>query len=78
MGATDMENIERAIIAAAEAGKLRKYVRQHGGTGLAGLIRLADRHTAAATAALKRVAGIDGDYADPRLPRAVGVVRRGI
>lgn len=49
--------IEAAIMAAAEAGKLRKYVRQHGETGLAGLVRLADRHSALATAALRKVAG---------------------
>jgi hypothetical protein len=45
-----------AIRSAAEAGKLRAYVRQHGGTGLAGLIRLADRHSAASKAALERSA----------------------
>lgn len=44
--------IEQAIAAACEAGKLREYVRKDGGAGLAGLTRLADRHTAVATAAL--------------------------
>ena len=44
--------IERAIRSAAEAGKLRSYVRKNG-TGLAGLERLADRHSAASSAALK-------------------------
>lgn len=63
-----MKEIERAIMHAAEAGKLRSYVRkngnagspnggaQNGWTGLAGLVRLADRHSALANAALKRTA----------------------
>jgi hypothetical protein len=72
-----MTEIEQAIRAGAEAGKLREYVRQHGGTGLAGLIRLADRHSAASTAALHKVAGEGGDYAPSRRPRTTGEVRRG-
>jgi hypothetical protein len=59
--------IVEAIRHGAEAGKLRQYVRQHGGcdpvtgaplrhgeTGLGGLIRLADRHGGLASAALNR------------------------
>lgn len=49
-----MEDIGTAIMHGAAAGKLRAYVRKNG-EGLAGLIRLADRHTAAATAALGKV-----------------------
>jgi hypothetical protein len=71
-----MEAIERAIMHAAESGKLRVFVRKNGETGLAGLVRLADRHTALATAALNKVAGKSGDYALPRLPRAAGADRR--
>lgn len=75
-----MTTIEQAIRAGAEAGKLRKYVRQNGETGLAGLIRLADRHTAAATAALNKVAGESGDCAPSRRPRvqALGEKARGL
>jgi hypothetical protein len=50
-----MGDIEAAIMHGAEAGKLRAYVRKSGETGLAGLIRLADRHGVAATAALNRI-----------------------
>jgi hypothetical protein len=60
-----MEDIADAIRHGAEAGKLRAFVRKNG-TGLAGLTRLADRHTAAATAALEKVAGSATGYA-PRL-----------
>jgi hypothetical protein len=65
-----MEDIERAIRAGAEAGKLRQYARQHGEAGLAGLIRLADRHSALATAALKKTAE-DATGSAPR-PHTVG------
>lgn len=58
-----MEDIGTAILAAVEAGKLRNYVRQSGGDkGLAGLLRLADRHSAAATAALMK---LTADPAEP-------------
>ena len=46
-----MEAIEQAIRHAAEAGKLRAYVRKNG-AGLRGLERLADRHSGAAATAL--------------------------
>jgi hypothetical protein len=49
-----MEDIGTAIMHAVEAGKLRTYVRKNGG-GLAGLVRLADRHSAATTAALNEM-----------------------
>lgn len=48
-----MEGIEIAIMHGVEAGKLRTYVQENGG-GLAGLMRLADRHSGDATAALVR------------------------
>lgn len=51
-----MTNIERAIRHAVEAGKLRAYVQQHGEGGLGGLLRLANRHSGLATAALMKVA----------------------
>lgn len=54
-----MEAITTAIMAGAEAGKLRKYVRQNGERGLAGLVRLAERHSALATAALERIGATD-------------------
>lgn len=48
-----MENwIETAIMHGAEAGKLRAYVRENGG-GLAGLMRLADRHSEDSANALR-------------------------
>lgn len=50
----DGSEILRAIRAGAEAGKLRAYVRKNGGDrGLAGLLRLADRHSEVARAALR-------------------------
>lgn len=49
-----MEGIERAIMHAVEAGKLRTYVRENG-DGLAGLERLAARHSADSSAALMTV-----------------------
>lgn len=49
-----MEDIGTAIEHAVEAGKLRTYVRRNGG-GLAGLEKLADRHSAASKAALQRM-----------------------
>lgn len=55
-----MEAIEQAIMAAAEAGKLRQYVRENGDAGLAGLKRLADRHSAAGKAALNQFAADAG------------------
>lgn len=45
------DGIEQAIMHGAEAGKLRAYVRENGG-GLAGLLRLADRHSTASARAL--------------------------
>lgn len=47
-----MEGIRQAVMHAVEAGKLRTYVRENG-DGLAGLERLADRHSSAARAALE-------------------------
>lgn len=38
--------IEAAIMHAAQAGKLRAYVRKSGSGGLNGLVRLAERHSA--------------------------------
>jgi hypothetical protein len=52
-----MEGIEKAIMAAVEAAKLRKYVRDNGAIGLAGLTRLADRHSADSAAALGKIGG---------------------
>lgn len=70
-----MEEIKTALRHAVEAGKLRAYVRAHGGAGLAGLTRLADRHSAAATAALN-VAGRTGTGENPPGPHAWGVGAR--
>lgn len=47
-----MEDIRTAIAHAVEAGKLRTYVRKNGG-GLAGLVRLADRHSGEASRVLR-------------------------
>jgi hypothetical protein len=49
-----MEAITQAIRHAAEAGKLRAFVRKNG-SGLQGLERLADRHSSAATTALDEI-----------------------
>lgn len=54
-----MEAIEAAIMHGAEAGKLRAFVRKDGGTGLAGLERLAERHSVAARMALERIGATD-------------------
>lgn len=43
--------IERAIVHAARAGKLRAYVRDNG-DGLRGLVRLADRQSELSAGAL--------------------------
>jgi hypothetical protein len=51
-----MEDLRQAIMHGAEAGKLRAYVRENG-HGLAGLERLADRHSAESRAALGKLAG---------------------
>jgi hypothetical protein len=51
-----MEDIRQAIEHAVQAGKLRTYVRENG-NGLAGLERLAGRHSAAASRALEQVCG---------------------
>lgn len=69
-----MEDIRRAVMHATAAGKLRVYVRESGG-GLAGLIRLADRHTAAATAALQKV-GPTHCSAGPGVPGRGGLAER--
>lgn len=53
-----MEDIENAIRHAVLAGKLRSYVRRKGETGLAGLLRLADRHSAISR---DRLASATGD-----------------
>lgn len=50
-----MEAIRNAIMHGAEAGKLREYVRENGGDGLAGLTRLADRHSADSEAELMKL-----------------------
>lgn len=66
-----LPDIERAIMHAAEAGKLRAYVRKNG-SGLAGLTRLAARHSAAASAALDKLADAGGlEIADARLTASV-------
>jgi hypothetical protein len=51
----------------AQAGKLRAYVRANGETGLAGLIRLADRHSAEVLGELNRVAEASGENAGLRI-----------
>lgn len=51
-----MEAITEAIRHAAEAGKLRAFVRKNG-SGLRGLERLADRHSELARDALTEIAG---------------------
>lgn len=76
-GAADVGDIEAAIRHGIEAGRLRKYVRDNGETGLAGLMRLAGRHSTAAQFALDRVATGSGDNAPGRLPRALGAERVG-
>ncbi len=48
-----LRRVEEAIRHAVAAGKLRLYVRQHGGRGLDGLLKLADRHSRLAASALK-------------------------
>lgn len=48
-----MNQIERAIRAGAEAGKLREYIRKNGTGGLTGLIRLAEHRSAASADALR-------------------------
>ena len=52
-----MTSIERAIRHGVQAGRLREYVRKNGETGLAGLVRLAERHDGLATAALGELVG---------------------
>lgn len=49
-----MEAITEAIMHGAEAGKLRAFVRKNG-SDLTGLVRLADRHSAAGKAALDKL-----------------------
>jgi hypothetical protein len=68
-GHTDIaEPLALAIRHAVEAGKLRTYVREHGIDGLAGFVRLADRHSRASAAALEATAGAGGlEIADARL-----------
>lgn len=50
-----MTTIETAIRHAVQAGRLRDYVRNNGEAGLGGLLRLADRNSRLATAALGEV-----------------------
>lgn len=52
-----MEEIERAIYHAVQAGKLRDYVRRHGESGLGGLPRLSERHTRLSAVELAKVVG---------------------
>lgn len=62
-----MEEIRTAIEHGAAAGKLRAYVRENG-SGLAGLIRLAERHSAAGAAAIAKMAAeTGGEDSGPRL-----------
>lgn len=69
-----MEGIERAIRHAAEAGKLRAYVRKNG-SELRGLERLADRHSGAAATALNEIEPQSVEAADA-ITHAVAAARR--
>lgn len=68
-----MEAITEAIRQAALAGRLREYCRKNGETGLGGLLRLAERHSAAVTAALAPVG--QRAYGGGRLEAAPVAVR---
>ncbi len=54
-GGRELKAIAEAIRHGAEAGKLRAFVRKNGETGLAGLVRLADRHSELARTAMSVV-----------------------
>lgn len=71
-----MTTIETAIRHAVQAGRLRDYVRNNGEAGLGGLLRLSERHSRLATAALEEVGTARLDGAAPFTAHAGGLVRR--
>lgn len=71
-----MTTIETAIRHAVQAGRLREYVREHGEAGLGGLLRLADRNSRLATAALEEVGTARLEGAAPFTAQTRGLVGR--
>lgn len=71
-----MTTIEQAIRHAVEAGKLRAFVREHGQSRLGGLLKLSERHSRLATAALEEVGTARLDGAAPFTAQTWGLAAR--
>lgn len=71
-----MTTIETAIRHAVQAGRLREYVREHGEAGLGGLLRLSERHSRLATAALEEVGTAETTPAAPFTAQTRGLAGR--